>query len=311
MRVAISGSSGLIGTALAESLRADGHQVQRLVRSQPASSPASGDAGAIAWDPVAGTIDAAALEGLDGVVHLAGAGVGDKRWTEARKRVVLDSRTEGTGLLAQTLAALDAPPRVFVSGSAIGYYGDGGDTVLTEDSPHGEGYLANLVIAWEQAAQPAREAGIRTVLARTGIVLSKRGGALPKMLPLFRFGLGGPFGSGSQWMSWITLADEVAALRFLLDGGADGVDGPVNLTAPQPVTNKDFAKALGRAMHRPALLPVPKFGPKLMLGGQMADEMLFFSQRIRPAALEGAGHDFLHPDLDAGLAAVLAEGSSS
>ena len=154
MRVAISGSSGLIGTALAESLRADGHQVQRLVRSQPASSPASGDAGAIAWDPVAGTIDAAALEGLDGVVHLAGAGVGDKRWTEARKRVVLDSRTQGTGLLAQTLAALDAPPRVFVSGSAIGYYGDGGDTVLTEDSPHGEGYLANLVIAWEQAAQP-------------------------------------------------------------------------------------------------------------------------------------------------------------
>lgn len=307
MRVAISGSSGLIGTALAESLHADGHQVRRLVRS----SSGSGDADAVAWDPVACTIDAAALEGVDGVVHLAGAGVGDKRWTDARKQEVLDSRTKGTGLLAQTLAGLDAPPAVFVSGSAIGYYGDGGDTVLTEDSPHGEGYLANLVIAWEQAAQPAREAGIRTVLARTGIVLSKRGGALPKMLPLFRFGVGGPFGSGKQWMSWITLADEVAALRFLLDGGADGLSGPVNLTAPQPVTNKDFAKALGRALHRPALLPVPRFGPKLMLGGQMADEILFFSQRIRPAALDGAGHEFLHPDLDTGLAAVLAEGSSS
>jgi uncharacterized protein (TIGR01777 family) len=238
------------------------------------------------------------------VVHLAGAGVGDKRWTDARKQEVLESRTKGTGLLAQTLAGLDAPPPVFVSGSAVGFYGDRGDDVLTESSGPGDGFLANLVVAWEQAAQPARDAGIRTALARTGIVLSKRGGALPKMLPLFRFGVGGPFGSGKQWMSWITLADEVAALRFLLS--AANVEGPVNLTAPAPVTNRDLAKALGRALHRPAMLPVPKFGPKLVLGGQMAEEMLFFSQRARPEALTTAGYEFLHPDVDTALAAVLA-----
>ena len=303
MRVAISGASGLIGSALAESLRGDGHDVLRLVRSSGVAAAADGD-DAVAWDPVAGTIDAAALEGLDGVVHLAGAGVGDKRWTDARKQEVLESRTRGTGLLAQTLAGLDAPPPVFVSGSAIGFYGDRGDDELTESSGPGGGFLANLVVAWEQAAQPARDTGIRMVLARTGIVLSKRGGALPKMLPLFRFGLGGPFGSGTQWMSWITLADEVAALRFLLS--AANVEGPVNLTAPAPVTNRDLAKALGRALHRPALLPVPKFGPKLVLGGEMAEEMLFFSQRVQPAALTAAGHTFLHPDIDSGLAAVLA-----
>lgn len=296
MRVAISGASGLIGTALAESLRGDGHEVLRLVRS------ATDAPDAVAWDPVAGTIDAARLEGLDGVVHLAGAGIGDKRWTPARRAEILDSRTQGTGLLAQTLAQLDSPPGVFVSSSAIGFYGNRGDEELTEASGHGSGFLANLCVAWEQATQPARDADIRTVIARNGIVLTRRGGAFPKMLPLFRFGLGGPFGSGKQWMSWITLDDEVAALTFLL---TSTVEGPVNLTAPAPVTNRQFAKALGRALHRPALLPIPKFGPKLVLGGEMAEEVLFASQRVRPRALQDGGFDFAHPDIDTGLAAVL------
>lgn len=299
MRVAVTGASGLIGSALAGSLRADGHQVVRLVRS-PAQAQAPD---AVAWDPMAGTIDRAGLEGLDGVVHLAGAGVGDKRWTEARKQEVLDSRTRGTGLLAQTLTELDAPPPVLVSGSAIGFYGDRGDEELTEAQPPGGGFLANLVIAWEQAAQPARESGIRTVLARSGVVLSTAGGAFPKMVLPFRFGVGGPYGSGRQWFSWITLADEVAALRFLLEAG--DVEGPVNVTAPGPVRNRDLAKALGRVLHRPALLPVPKFALQLVLGGQMAEEMTFFSQRVVPTVLEGAGFRFAHPDVDAGLAAAL------
>lgn len=302
MKVAISGASGLIGSALAASLQAGGHDVLRLVRP---SSAASGQAGTVTWDPQAGTVDAAALEGLDGVVHLAGAGVGDKRWTDERKRVVLDSRTSGTGLLAQTLAGLATPPAVFVSGSAIGFYGDRGDEELTEGSARGDGYLANLVIAWEQAAQPARDAGVRTLLARSGIVLSARGGALPKMLTPFRLGVGGPFGSGRQWMSWISLDEEVAALRFLLETGGAGLEGAVNLTAPQPVLNKVFAKALGRALHRPALLPVPKVALGLIMGSQMAEEMVFYSQRVHPAALESAGYEFRHPDIDAALAAIL------
>jgi uncharacterized protein (TIGR01777 family) len=299
MRVAITGASGLIGSALAGSLRDDGHEVVRLVRS-PAQAQA---ADAVAWDPTAGTIDRAGLEGVDGVVHLAGAGVGDKRWTDARKREVLESRTRGTGLLAQALTELDTPPSVLVSGSAIGFYGDRGDEELTEAKPPGGGFLANLVIAWEQAAQPAREAGIRTVLARTGIVLSTEGGAFPKMVLPFRFGVGGPYGSGRQWLSWVTRADEVAALRFLLEAG--DVEGPVNITSPGAVRNRDFAKALGRALHRPALVPVPKFALKLVLGGQMAEEMTFFSQRVVPGVLEGAGFRFAHPDIDAGLAAAL------
>lgn len=299
MRVAITGAGGLIGSALAESLRTDGHQVVRLVRS-PAEAQAPD---AVAWDPTAGTIDRAGLEGVEGVVHLAGAGVGDKRWTDARKQEVLESRTRGTGLLARALTELDAPPSVLVSGSAIGYYGDRGDEELTESKPPGGGYLANLVIAWEQAAQPARESGIRTVLARSGIVLSTSGGAFPKMVLPFRFGAGGPYGSGRQWFSWITLADEVAALRFLLEAG--DVEGPVNLTSPGSVRNRDFAKALGRALHRPALIPVPKFALKVVLGGQMAEEMTFFSQRVVPTVLEGAGFRFAHPDVDAGLAAAL------
>jgi hypothetical protein len=302
MRVAISGASGLIGSALAASLAADDHEVLRMVRTSAGAS----EPGTVAWDPATGTVDAEALQGVDAVVHLAGAGIGDRRWTDARKQELLESRTRGTGALAQAVARLDPQPKVFVSGSAIGFYGDRGDEELTEASPPGGGFLANLVTAWEQAAQPARDAGVRTVLARSGIVLTDRGGALAKMLPPFRFGVGGPFGSGRQWLSWITLDDEVAALRFLLE--AADVEGPVNLTAPGPARNEDFVKAVGKALHRPAVLPTPKLALRLILGSQMAEEMLFYSQRVLPTVLEGAGHRFAQPDIAAGAAAALGKG---
>jgi uncharacterized protein len=297
MRVAISGASGLIGTALSRSLQDDGHEVRRLVRTD------SEDPAAIRWDPRSGSIDAAALDGVDAVVHLAGAGIGDKRWTAARKRLIRESRTKGTDLLARTLAGLDRPPKVLVSASGVHAYGDGGDEVLTETSPRGEGFLAGVVEAWEQATEPAGAAGIRTAFARSGLVLSRRGGGLVPMLRLFRLGLGGRLGSGRQWMSWISLTDEVGALRFLLD--EDGVSGPVNLTSPNPVTNRDFTAALGRALHRPTLLPVPRLGPRLVLG-ELADELLFCSLRVKPTVLAAAGYRYRHPELDGALQAVVA-----
>lgn len=324
MQVAITGSSGLIGRALIRSLRDDGHVVVRVVRPDSATSPGgtdgaggAGGAGAgvtVRWDPLRGEIDAAGLEGIDAVVHLAGAGVGDRRWSAARKRVIRESRVEGTTLLAETLARLDRPPSVLVSASGVHYYGDRGDEVLTEASSPGHGFLAEVVRGWEQATAPAAEAGIRTVLARNGVVLSAHGGALPRLLTLFRLGLGGRMGSGRQWFSWISLADEVAAIRFLLDGGGGGggggsgtdpVSGPVNLTSPQPVTNQQLTKALGQALHRPTVLAVPRFGPRLVLGREMADEMLFMSQRVHPEALQTAGYRHHHPDIDTALAAVL------
>jgi hypothetical protein len=299
MQVAISGASGLIGSALAESLRADDHVVRPLVRAD------SADPQAIRWDPMAGTIDAASLEGVDAVVHLAGAGIGDHRWTAAYKQTLLESRTKGTGLIARTLAELDQPPRVFICGSAVGFYGDAGDQVVNESSPAGEGFLADLVVAWEQAAAPAQAAGIRTVLARSGIVLTRRGGSLRKMLLLFRLGLGGPFGSGKQWISWITLTDEIAALRLLID--REDIAGPVNLAAPEAVTNKAFSRALGRALHRPAVVPTPRFGPALILGREFVDQVLFVSQRVEPAVLIKAGYDFVHPDIDRGMQGALVD----
>ncbi|MGH9212079.1 MAG: TIGR01777 family oxidoreductase [Acidimicrobiales bacterium] len=300
MQVAITGASGLIGTALSRSLRADGHQVRPLVRP---GTGRSDDADAIRWDPQDGSIDAAALEGVDAVVHLAGAGIGEGRWTAKRKRLILESRTKGTGLIARTLAGLKRPPKVLLSASGVNAYGDGGDKVLTETSPPGEGFLAGVVAAWEQAAQPAVEAGIRTAFTRNGLVLSREGGGLKPLLRLFRLGLGGRLGSGRQWMSWISLADEVGALRFLIDH--DDIAGPVNLAAPDPVTNRDFTRALGRALGRPRLLPIPRFGPRLVLG-EMADELLFCSLRVEPAVLEAAGYQFAHSELDGALAAVLA-----
>ncbi len=297
MIVAITGSSGFIGSALTEQLHAEGHTVVRVVRDAGSAGPRD-----VVWDPAGGTIDAKGLEGVDAVVHLAGEGIAEHRWSERQKRRILESRTRGTSLLAQTLASLKHKPAALISGSAIGYYGDRGDEILTEQSQPGDGFLAEVVEAWEQSAREAADAGIRVTYLRTGLVLSPRGGALGKILPLFRFGLGGRLGSGRQWWSWITLDDELGAIRFLLD---HDVAGPVNLTAPAPVTNRDFTRALGGALHRPAVIPVPRVGPKVLLGGELAESLLFSSQRVLPAVLQEHGYEFRHPELAEGLAAML------
>lgn len=300
MDIAITGSTGLIGEALRASLLADGHRVVRVVR-RAASGPDE-----IRWDPAAGQLDPADLAGLDAVVHLAGEGIAEKRWTDAQKRRILTSRTEGTGLVARAMAECGADgPRVLVSGSAIGWYGDRGDEQLTEASAAGTGFLADVCRQWEAAADPAREAGVRVAHARTGIVLDPDGGVLAKQLPLFRIGLGGRIGGGHQYMSWIAIEDEVAALRFLVD---HDLEGPVNLTAPNPVTNRAFTEALGAALHRPTVVPVPGFGPKLLFGGELVDELLLASQRVVPGRLEEAGFTFAQPELGPALAALLHRG---
>jgi hypothetical protein len=295
MRIAITGSSGLIGTALRASLEADGHDVVRVVRS-------GGGPGTVSWDLDAGTIDAAGLEGLDGVVHLAGEGIAEKRWTDDQKHRILESRTQGTTLLAEALAGLTDKPPVLVSGSAIGFYGDRGDEQLTEASSAGTGFLPEVVQAWEAAAAPAEAAGIRVPKVRTGIVLAAHGGVLERLAKLARFGLLGKLGSGQQWMSWISLHDEVAAIRFLLE---HEVAGPVNLTAPGPVTNEVLTKALGRVLKRPTFLPVPSFGPKLLVGAELADALLFEGQRVLPEALQEAGFEFRHHEIETTLRDVL------
>jgi uncharacterized protein (TIGR01777 family) len=295
MDVAVSGSHGLIGTALIDALSAGGHRPIRLVRRDE-----GGDT--ILWDPERSSIDAASLEDIDAVVHLAGEGIGAKRWTDEQKRKILESRTRGTALLADTLASLQRKPAVLVSASAIGYYGERGDAVLTEDEPPTTTFLGELVVAWEAAARPAADAGIRVAHPRTGIVLSPRGGALAESLPLFKFGLGGRFGPGRQYWSWISLTDEVRALLWLLD---HDLRGPVNLTAPEPVTNAAFTKALGAVLHRPTLLPIPKFGPAVKLGRELTQELLYTSSRVVPAKLLASGFTFEHPDLDTALRAVL------
>jgi uncharacterized protein (TIGR01777 family) len=305
MKVAVTGSTGLIGTALCRSLEQDGHDVVQIVRH-----PIGANDPVVTWNPATGEIDAAALAaaGPDAVVHLAGAGIGDRRWNEHRKRVVRESRTVGTALLASTLAKLDRRPGVLLSGSAIGYYGDGGDEVFDESGRRGDLFISELCEAWEAAAGPAIDAGIPTSFLRTGIVLDGQGGAMSRFLPLFRLGLGGRLGSGRQWMSWIAIDDEVRAIRFLLERAASGepVPGPVNLVAPEPVTNAEFTAALGRAVHRPTLFPVPSFGPKLLLGEQGGYEIALAGQRVEPAALTKAGFEFSYPNLDDALAHVLA-----
>jgi uncharacterized protein (TIGR01777 family) len=254
------------------------------------------------WDVEAGTIDAAGLEGVDAVVHLAGAGIGDRRWSEARRRTVIESRTKGTDLLARTLASLDRPPRVLVSGSAVGYYGDGGDEVLTEQSASGDLFLSQICTAWEEATRPAEDAGIRVAHIRTGLVVTASGGFMGRLLPLAKLGLAGKLGPGDQWWPWITITDHIAAIRFLLD---HEVAGAVNLTAPEPVTNAAFTKALGSVLHRPTFLAVPRFAPRLLLGREMADELLFAGQRAVPAVLEREGFAFSHTDVESGLRAEL------
>jgi uncharacterized protein len=292
MDVVISGASGLIGTALVDALRAAGHRPVKLVRR------AASGADEITWDPAGGVLDASSLEGIDAVVHLAGAGIGDKRWTDEYKAAIRDSRVQGTGLLARTLAGLSRKPGVFASGSAIGYYGESETATFTEASPAGSGFLAEVCVAWEEAAAPAVEAGIRTAFLRTGIVLSPKGGALKKQLPLFKLGAGGKFGSGRQWQSWISIDDEVGAILHVL--GTD-VSGPVNLTAPVPVTNAEFTKTLGSVLGRPAFLPVPSFAPKLLLGGELVDNLLLSGQKVLPTVLEAGGYTFRHRTLDVAL----------
>ena len=304
MRVAITGSTGLIGTALIASLEADGHEPVRVVR--PDSSSIGGQA-TIAWDLEARTIDRDALASVDAVVHLAGEPIGAKRLSDGQKARIRDSRVVSTTLLAEALAELAGSgdgPRTLVSASGVNHYGDRGDEVLIESSGPGPGsFLTEVCLAWEGATGPVAAAGVRTCVIRTGIVLAPKGGALDKMLPLFKLGLGGRFGDGRTWMPWIHLADEVGAIRFLLDTGA--ASGPFNLTAPNPVTNADFTKALGEALHRPTFLPVPSFGPKLLVGAELAQELLFTSMRVEPAAILAAGYQFRFPDLPGALADLL------
>jgi uncharacterized protein (TIGR01777 family) len=292
MRVLITGSHGLIGGALAASLEGDGHSVVRLARGPQ-------------WNPEAGVIDGAVLDGVDGVVHLAGEGIGEHRWSDEHKRRVLDSRVKGTSALAAAIAAApDATrPRVLVSGSAVGYYGNRGDEPVVEESPPGTDFLAEVCQAWEAATAAAEAAGVRTVRLRTGVVLSGKGGALAKQLLPFKAGVGGKLGSGRQWLSWISIDDEVGAIRHALDH--DGVVGPLNATAPHPLTNAQFTKALGHALHRPTVLPIPAAGLRLLFGRQMADEMLLAGQRVLPAKLEATGYAFRHPTVDQALEAVL------
>jgi uncharacterized protein (TIGR01777 family) len=296
MRVAVTGSSGLIGSALCRALSARGHTVRRVVRR-------TAQTGEIRWDPATGTIEAGAFTVIDAVVHLAGAGIGDRRWTPARKEELVSSRVQGTALLARTIAAVEPAPSVLVSASAVGIYGDRGDEVLTESSALGSDFLADLCQQWEAGTGPAAEAGVRVVHLRSGIVLSPHGGVLGRQLPLFRMGLGGRLGNGRQWTSWISIDDEVRAILFALE--RETLAGPVNATAPAPVTNAEYSAALGRALHRPAVLAVPPVALRAVLGSQLVDEALLASQRVEPAALSAAGFTFDHPEVGEALRALL------
>ncbi|GII90152.1 TIGR01777 family oxidoreductase [Sinosporangium siamense] len=297
MTVIVTGSSGLLGSALVRSLRDDGRRVLSLVRREPAGPDEA------SWNPATGELDPAVLEGAEAVVHLAGAGIGDKRWTPEHKREIRRSRVEGTRTIARTLAGLSARPPVFVSASAVGYYGDTRDRIVDETSPPGTGFLAEVVRAWEEETVPAEEAGIRTVRLRTGLVLSGKGGALAPILPIFKLGLGAPLGSGRQYWPWISIVDWVGAVRHVLDHG--DVAGPVNLTAPEPVTNAEFTKALGKALGRPTLpLPVPGFALRLGLG-EFAEEGVLIGTRAVPKRLITANYTFRHTDLGDALADVL------
>lgn len=297
MDVAVSGSTGLIGSALVDALGRAGHQVRRLVRVPP-SAPDQ-----VLWNPTSGPIDLDGLRGVEAVVHLAGEGIQNHRWSPEQKRRIRESRVDATARLASALASLDPRPKVLLSGSAIGFYGDRGDEELDETMTVGRGFLAEVSEDWEAACRPAIDAGIRVVNLRTGVVLTRNGGALAKQLPLFRLGLGGRVGSGRQWLSWISLADEIGAILHLLD--AD-ISGPVNLTAPEPVTNAAFAHALGRALHRPAILPIPSFAPKLVLGSELVESLLLSSAKVLPRRLSNVGYTFRHPTLDEAFADLLA-----
>ncbi len=302
MRVLIAGSHGLIGTALCERLHLEGHEVVRLVRTRPDDGAGTG---LVRWDPQRGHLDEDALEGAgpyDGVVNLAGAGIGNRRWSEARRTELSASRIESTRLLAEWAAGAPSAP-VMINASAVGYYGDRGDEILTEVSTPGDGFLAELCVEWEAATAAARSAGLRVVLLRSGVVLSPRGGLLGRLLLPFRLGLGARLGGGRQWLTWISLDDEVEVLlRALTD---EDLLGPVNASAPEPVTNGEFTSTLARVLHRPAFLVIPVPIVSGALGKEMAAEFVFASQRAQPARLEAAGHHFAHRRLDDALEALL------
>jgi uncharacterized protein (TIGR01777 family) len=298
MRILMAGASGFLGTRLADRLRRQGHDVTRLVR-RPARA-----GGEVAWKPSTGQLDPAPVAAADAVVNLAGAGIGDKRWTAGYKSQIRSSRLDSTGTIARTVAHLPEAdrPKVLLQASAVGWYGDTGDRAVTEDAPAGTGFLADLCRVWEAAARPAEDAGTRVVLLRTGLPLDEHGGLLkPQMLP-FRLGVGGKLGGGKQWVPWVALEDWLRAIDFLLD--RDDIAGPVNVVGPEPVTNATFTEVFGRLLHRPTVMPIPGFALRLALGG-FAEEALK-SQRVTPGVLNGAGFTWAHATLESALRAALA-----
>jgi uncharacterized protein (TIGR01777 family) len=299
VRVAVSGSTGLVGSEVVAFLSAAGHEVVRLVRRLPAPGEK-----AVRWDPGKGEVDAAGLEGLDAVIHLAGENVGSGRWTSSRKAAIRNSRVNGTRLLCDTLAGLARPPETLVCASAIGYYGDRGAEELTEESSAGAGFLAGVSRDWEAASAAAAGKGIRVVTLRIGMVVSPKGGALARMLPLFRAGLGGVLGSGKQYVSWVALDDLPRIILHVLRRG--DLSGPVNAVAPRPVTNREFTETLGKVLSRPTLFPVPAFALRLAVGGEMADTLLLSSARVLPKRLLDTGFTFLSPELEPTLRRLLA-----
>jgi len=303
MRVAITGSTGLVGSEVVSVLSAAGHEVVRLVRRAPAPGEK-----AVRWNPAQAEVDAAGLEGFDAVIHLAGENVGSGRWTAARKTAIRDSRVNGTRLLCDALAGLARPPKTLVCASAIGYYGDRGEELLTEESSPGTGFLAEVSREWEAASGSAARKGIRVVTLRIGMVLSSNGGALPRMLPLFRAGLGGVIGGGRQYLSWIALDD----LPFIILHSLQCADlvGPVNAVTPHPATNREFTRALGIAVSRPTPLPVPAFALRLAVGREMADALLLASARVLPRRLEATGYRFRFPELGEALRHLLSKGKT-
>jgi len=297
MRILVSGSHGLVGRALIRSLGGEGHEVWRLVRRGRAS-----DSNEVAWQPDQGSVDGAQLEGFGAVVHLAGESIATGRWSDDKKRIIRESRVKGTQLLSDSLAKLARPPSTFICASAIGYYGNRGDELLTEQSAPGKDFLSRVCVEWEKATEAAVRSGIRTINARFGIILDKEGGALAKMLPPFRMGIGGRIGDGRQWMSWIAMDDVVDGLKHSLV--TSGLTGPVNFVGPNPATNAEFTRTLGRVLSRPTLFPVPAFGVRLAFG-EMGDALLLSSQRVQPHALQATGYDFKYAQLEGALRRVL------
>jgi uncharacterized protein (TIGR01777 family) len=297
MKILVSGSTGLVGSALVPRLKAEGHEVLRLVRSAPTKGT-----GEVYWNPEKGTLDAEEIEGVEGVVHLAGESIAEGRWTEEKKQRIRESRVKGTTLISETLARLKTRPRVLVSASAVGFYGSRGDEHLNEQSASGDDFLAEVCRAWELSTQAAAQSGVRVVYLRFGVILSSEGGALAKMLTPYKMGVGGKLGSGEQYMSWITLDDAVGAILHALE--TDALRGPVNVVAPQASTNYEFTKTLGHVLSRPTIFPMPAFAARLMFG-EMADATLLASQRVEPARLQESGFVFKYPELEGALKHVL------